>query len=75
MLKAALRFPASAEDLDAAFNNSIAAGVMQRDNPNQTDYWARHEFLAFDAEGGFDVFINTTTQAYLTVPRAVTTEE
>ena len=68
-----LVFPETGEDLAAAFGNAIEAGAMQRDQPAKTDYWARHEFLAHDAEDGVDVFFNALAGLYLRVPRA--TEE
>ena len=64
-----LVFPPSSEDLDAAFNNALAAGAMQREEPGGTDYWARFELLAHDAEGGVDVFWNELSGRHLLVPR------
>ena len=66
---AALKFPESAEDLTAAFNRALAAGSMQRERPDKVDYWARHEFLAYDAEDGVDVFWNGLSGQFLLVPR------
>ncbi len=65
---AALVFPSSSEDLDAAFGNAIAAQAMQRTHPDKTDYWGRFEYLAFDAEAGADVFWNALSGRFLQVP-------
>ena len=65
-----LRFPESSEDLDAAFNGAIEVGAMQRDHPEKVTYWARHEYLVYDAEDGVDVFFNSLSGLYVKVPRA-----
>ncbi len=64
---AVLKFPASAEDLEAAFNNALKAGVMQRESPDKADYFGRHEFIAHDTEGGVDVFWNALAGRFLQV--------
>ena len=64
-----LRFPESADDLTAAFNNALAAGAMQLSHPELTTFWARHELLAHDVEDGVDVFYNSLSGLYVRVER------
>ena len=66
---AVLKFPASAEDLEVAFNNALKAGGMQRELPDKVDYFGRHEFIAHDAVDGVDVFWNGLSGRFLLVPR------
>ncbi len=70
----ALVFPVDGADLTAAFNNATAAGVMQKEDPGKVTYWARHEFLAHDAEDGVDVFFNALSQQYVMAPRTEESE-
>ncbi len=50
-----------------AFNNALAAGVMQRESPDKADYWGRFEFIAHDVAGA-DVFWNALSGQFLQVP-------
>ena len=46
-----LEFPAVAEDLTDAFNNAIAAGVMQRDSQrDRKTFFTSFELVASDVE-------------------------
>ena len=69
-----LVFPETGEDLTAAFDNALKAGAMQRDDPVKVTFWARHEYLAFDAEDGMDVFFNSLSHVYVRVPRTEVSE-
>ena len=66
-----LKFPATAEDLDTAFDNAIEAGVLERDSQSRK-FWARSEFLASDVEGDevvADWFYDALSDVYTRVPR------
>ena len=69
-----LVFPESGEDYADAFGNAIEAGVMQREDPALTNFWARHEFLAHDNEDGMDLFFNPLAGVYVRVPRKEVSE-
>ena len=64
-----LHFPESAEDLSEAFSAAIEAGAMQREHPELATFWARHEFLAHDAEDHMDVFYNQLSGLFVRVER------
>lgn len=64
-----LIFPESAADLSDAFDNAIAAGAMQREDTTMATYWARFEYMAYDAEAGEDIFYNSLSGIYVRVPR------
>ena len=64
-----LVFQETGADLAAAFDSAIKAGAMQRQDPVKATFWARHEYLAFDAEDGVDVFYNALSGIYVRVPR------
>lgn len=67
-----LQFPATAEDLDDAFNNAIDAGVMVRDSQAKA-FWARFQFLASDIDGDeavqADWFLNELSNIFIRVER------
>ena len=72
-----LVFPESAEDLGVAFNNAIADGVMQREQPNSPTFWAKHELIASDVEGDTviaDWFYCEHTNQYIRVSRKEVSE-
>ena len=69
----ALVFP-DAEGWEAAFDNALSSGIMQRTDPAKTDYWARHEYLAYDIEDGVDIFFNELAGRYVRVPRTEVSE-
>ena len=68
-----LEFPAVAEDLSDAFNNALAQGVMQRDNPrDQNTFFAKFELIASDVKDDeviADWFLNEFTAQYIRVLR------
>ena len=69
-----LLFPATAEDLDDAFNNALDAGVMQRDNQrDQKTFWAKFQFLASDVDDDeivqADWFHNEFSNMFIRVER------
>ena len=68
-----LVFPETGEDLGDAFNNAIAVGVMQRDNPSdQKTFWGRNELIASDVDDDevvADWFLNVFTNEYMRVLR------
>ena len=64
-----LKFPETPEDLGVAFDNAIAVGAMQREQPDGVNFWGRHELLAHDVEDGVDVFLNTHTKEFVLVAR------
>lgn len=64
-----LIFPESGEDLAAAFDNALAAGAMQRNDPDKTTFWGRFEYMAHDGETGQDVFFNALAGLFVRVPR------
>ena len=68
-----LEFPAVAEDLTDAFNNALAQGVMQREDPrDQHTFFAKFELIASDVEDDeviSDWFFNEFTAQYISVLR------
>ena len=67
-----LLFPATAEDLDDAFANALAAGVMERDSQSKV-FWAKFQFLASDVDDDevvqADWFHSEFTNEYIRVER------
>ena len=67
-----LNFPDSAYDLDVAFNNALAAGAMQGEDCEKTDFWGQFEYLASECDGDtalVDWFHNSLRGQFLKVPR------